>query len=828
FKLLLAANNRALEVMADMEEALRGARPFGMNYVRAQCTRVSSNVFQIAKGLNDICNGRYEALYARFKDIQLKINPHVSAKRSAKSGPLVLPLSEVDAAMAGEVGGKVANLGEICKHLGLRIPSGFAVTASGYQRFMDFNELQPEIDRRIQATDARRLDEVHAQSSDIQQLIIRSALPEDLEQAIVEHYRRLESEAGARVRVAMRSSALGEDLLDTSFAGQYRSELNVGGGDLLQTYKEIVASKYGVTAMTYRLNRGIPDEDVAMCVGCMVMVEAASGGVMYSRNPMNIRDDAVIINAMTGLPKSIVDGSVNPDIFEVPRALPMAVRGRRIALKDYKYVCDPQEGVRRVAVTGDEANESSLSEEKVLELAGLAVRIEDYYGAPQDIEWAVDAGGRVTIIQARPLKQIETLGPEAPAPAAGGSALLSGGITASPGVAAGEVFVVRKDMDTLRFPDGAVLVAAQSQPRWATLLNRASAVVTEMGSAVGHLANVAREFGVPAIFGAAGAVRILEGAGLVTVDATGRAVHRGEMPELLARREKPKNLMAGSPVHEALKAASEHIIPLTLLDPDSSGFRPEKCRTFHDITRFCHEKSVREMFQMGSKNAFLEHSSKQLVCEVPMQYWVIDLEDGFKERVEGRTVHLDNIASRPMLAIWRGMVAAPWSGPPPVDARGFMSVLAGAAANPDLEASMGSAFSVRNYFMISKTFCSLQSRFGFHFSTAEAVAGEDPAENYISFQFKGGAASLDRRLLRARLVGGILEDFDFRAEIKEDAVFARLEGYPRDFVEQRLEVLGYLIIHTRQLDMVMSGPAAAAEHRAKIMADLDKLGRGKA
>ena len=198
----------------------------------------------------------------------------------------------------------------------------------------------------------------------------------------MEQFQALEKEGEGKLTVALRSSALGEDLPGTSFAGQYRSELNVSRESLLQAYKEVVASKYSLTAMSYRLNRGIRDEDVAMCVGCLQMVNASSGGVMYSRNPVQIRDDSVIINAIWGLPKSVVDGSLTPDVFLISRGEPFAIRQKQIAVKDQKFVCYPDEGVCRLDITGEESRMPSLSDEQALDLARLAVRLEEYYRIP--------------------------------------------------------------------------------------------------------------------------------------------------------------------------------------------------------------------------------------------------------------------------------------------------------------------------------------------------------------------------------------------------------------------------------------------------------------
>jgi pyruvate,water dikinase len=824
FKLLLNANNKALDIMAEMEEALKGTWPFGMSFVRSRCTSVSTSVFQIVKNLNDLAQGKYSALLLRFKEIQVKINPYIRPPELSHDGALVKPLREVDKSMADLVGSKLASLAEIGRQVDFRIPGGFAITATAYDLFMKHNDLQAEIDRRIQATNVEHLDQLFNLSASIQQLIMASQVPPDLERAILGQYRLLEEEDGKGVRVALRSSALGEDMPGTSSAGQYRSELNVSGGNILEAYKNVVASKYGLTAMTYRLNRGIRDEEVAMGVGCMQMVDAVSGGVMYSRNPLDIRDDAVVINAIWGLPKSVVDGSAATDLFVVSRGEAMALREKAIPVKDQKYVCYPEEGVCRLEVTGEERSMASLTDEQAKELARLAVRIDAYYKRPQDIEWAVDRKGSVFILQCRPLVQkVESEKNPDKEKEDRAKVLVRGGVTASSGVGCGPVFVARKDMDALQFPPGGVLVTEQSLPRWATLLSRAAAVVTEQGSLAGHLANVCREFGVPALFGVDRAMTRLEKGRTVTVDADGLRVYEGRVEELLVGTEKPRNLMEGSPVFDALQGAAEQIIPLHLLDPDAPTFKAERCRTFHDITRFCHEKSVQEMFQFGKEHHFPERSSKQLMCDVPMQWWVLNLDDGFREEVEGRYVKLENIVSVPMLALWEGIAAKPWEGPPPVDGKGLMSVMFEATRNTALVPGGRSSYGAKNYFIISKNYCSLSSRLGFHFSIVEGLVSERARENYISFQFKGGAADFERRYRRVVFVKEVLEEYGFRANVREDNLLSRIEDRDEEFMRSRLRVLGFLTIHTRQLDMVMANPASYQHYQEKIHQDIREL-----
>jgi len=826
FRLLLEANKRALNVMAEIEETLRGTRPFGSTFVRASCTRIATHVWQMIRHLDDLAPGKYASLRDRFRSIQASIDPFLGPQTRPASGHLVMAIRDVTAANADDVGGKMASLGEVRNRIGLPVPDGFVVTTSGFRRFLEHHDLQAEIDRRLQLAGGMRPEHLDSLSSEIGELIVGAELPEDLAQAILEHYRRLGEAYGEGIAVAVRSSALDEDVAGASLAGQYRSVLDVREGGLLSAYKSVVASMYEISALSYRMERGRRHEEVSMCVGFLPMIDAVAGGVLYSRNPVDSRDDSVVINSAWGLPKPVVEGRISSDLFLVARGQPPEIRQREIADKPNKLVCDPDEEVCRLEATGDDRSRPSLRDGQILDLARLAIRLEEYYGAPQDAEWAIDQDGSIALLQSRELRLQHGTAPSTPArdgEPPPGPILASGGITASAGAAAGPVFAVEMEADALRFPDGAVLATVQPIPRWANLLPRAAAVVAEHGSVAGHLANVAREFEVPALFGVEDVVAKLEEGQMVTVDADGRTVYEGRIDALLSREPRRENPMQGTPVHDALQGASRHIVPLNLLDPDASGFRPEGCQTLHDITRFCHEMAVQEMFRFGKDHHFPERSSKQLYGDVPMQWWVLNLDDGFKEEVEGRYIRLENIVCVPMLALWEGITAVPWEGPPPLDGKGFVSVMFGATTNTALTTGVRSSYADRNYFMVSKNYCSLSSRLGAHFCIIEALVSERTPENYVSFQFKGGAADYERRLRRVVFVKEILEDYGFRVEMNEDNLIARLEGRELDYMKGRLRILGYLTIHTRQLDMVMSRPASVSHYHEKLRGNIDGI-----
>jgi pyruvate,water dikinase len=827
FKLLLAANNNALQLMTDMEAALRGSASFGMTFIRSHATAVSVNVFAIIKYLNELTGGRYQALEGVFAGLERKINESLQKRQAPAIQELVLPLERVRQEMADGVGSKMANLGEITQALpGITVPRGFAITAAAYELFLAHNGLQEEINRRLQSLEAEDMGDLYRKSSEVQMLIIGAEVPPELAEALAGAYGEMAAAEGYPLRVALRSSAVGEDTAQTSFAGQYRSELNVSSENLLTVYKEILASKYALTAVSYRLHKGLRDEDVAMCVGCMAMVDSARGGVMYSRDPTDLRREAIFINAVHGLAKSVVDGTVTPDLFVVSREKPATILQKEIRAKELKSVCLPGEGI--LLESDEQGGSAALSDEQALALAEIALILEEHFKSPQDIEWCIDAAGGIFILQSRPLKQTATASREAAgSPPVDNPVLLRGGDPAGPGVAAGPVYLVKNNLDLLRFPEGGVLVTAFPHPGWATLLSRAAAVVTDRGGITGHLANVAREFGVPALFNTARATEVLIPGQVVTVDAEGRAVYQGRAEPLLQLAAPRQGPMAGTPVGETLKEVMAFVTPLNLTNPDGPDFTPQGCRTLHDITRLAHEVAVKEMFALDRTQVFSRYFIKRLATEVPLQWWVMNLEDGFREETPGAQVELSNIVSAPMLALWDGITAVPWEGPPPVDTRGFMSIVMGAATDPNLATAGGTIFGNQNYFMISRDFCNLTSRLGFHFSTVEALVGDKAFENYLRFAFKGGAADLPRRVLRAKLVAEILERYHFKVDVKEDALFARLEGEEKDYMLSRLRILGYVTIHTRQLDMIMLNPAEVKYYSEKMVQDIEEkiLGR---
>lgn len=196
--------------------------------------------------------------------------------------------------------------------------------------------------------------------------------------------------------------------------------------------------------------------------------------------------------------------------------------------------------------------------------------------------------------------------------------ILNGGVAASHGVACGPAFTVNSVEEIYKFPVGAVLVAKNSLPQWAAILNRVAAVVTDRGGITGHLATVSRELGIPALFGTLATTDKIKNGAIITVDTYSCKVYEGKAEPLLKKSPaRSITSIKGSPVYITLERALKHITPLNLTNPKSNNFTPEECRTYHDITRFYHEKAVEKIFDSGKSNRQTMAGKRLIINDVP-------------------------------------------------------------------------------------------------------------------------------------------------------------------------------------------------------------------
>jgi pyruvate, water dikinase len=814
FKELLVSNKEFLDILSDLEDKLLGHQVFGMSYISSKATRAVFHALRMVKNLDDLSNHHYPQLFKIVENIYDRIKAIISSRKELPPGQFILPYGQINAEMVDWVGGKNAHLGEMKSRLDLPIPDGFAITTQAFQAFLGQNDLFDEINRRKMEIDPSQPETIMPACEEIQRAVLTAPLPPDLEEALVQAFdemaRRLSKSLpdGAPLQVALRSSAIGEDS-ELSFAGQYLSILNVGREKLVQSYKMVIASLYTPRAISYRLNKGIRDEDIAMSVACLQLIDSVASGIMYSRHPFKPRDEDILINAVWGLGPYAVDGVITPDTYRVAKQDRFNILSLSISTKEVQLVRNPRGGLTELPVEEEKKHSPCLSPEQISTLADYARRLEEHYHIPQDSEWALDPQGRIFLLQSRPL-QIQV--PErSGTPDLPGldryPVLLEEGTSASPGVGCGPVFLIRNEDDLKNFPEGAVLVAKHSSPKFVIVMKKAGAIVTDTGSITGHMASLAREFNVPAILGARGATALLRNGQEITVDAYEGRIYAGKVPELLSRQQKKDSRIKETPVYQILRQAADWIVPLNLVDPKSPDFSPEGCRTLHDVCRLVHELSYREMFLLGDLVSGREGVAFKLDASIPLDLHVIDLEGGFSETPAGTKISLDQIASVPFKALLRGMTLEDFKTPQvrPVEFKGFMSVMSEQLlTNPQASDRFGD----RSFAIISDKYLNFSSRVGYHYSVLDAYCGQTINKNYITFSFKGGAADEVRRNRRVRSIAHILRELDFTVEVQGDRVDARFQKYEGPVIEEKLDQLGRLLIYTRQMDMLMNSEAS--------------------
>ncbi len=284
FQALLSANNQVLSLMADMEEKLSGDYLFDLQYIRAAVSQLRQETGTLVDALNGLGANRYAALAEALDRISREVEAVLTHRREIPAAPLVIDFEDLLAGMHEVVGGKNANLGEVKNRVGLPVPAGFAISTHAYKVFLDHNHLTARLTELLGHWRLDDLDSLARVSEDLKQMILAARVPPELEAAIAEAYERLAARERRRPLVAMRSSAVGEDLTLT-FAGQYATYLNVPSESLVSRYKDIVASLFTPRALFYYKNKGFKEEEMAMGVVVMPMVQARASGVLFTRQP---------------------------------------------------------------------------------------------------------------------------------------------------------------------------------------------------------------------------------------------------------------------------------------------------------------------------------------------------------------------------------------------------------------------------------------------------------------------------------------------------------------------------------------------------------------
>lgn len=818
FRRLLDRNNRALKILSDMEEKAQGEYLFDINYIRSSLAELQAYVHVIIEEMIALGGEKYERLRDKFVEIDNRVTMVFPSCRPIVPDEYTQPFSQITRERACSVGSKNAQMGELKSRLKLPVPDGFAISGWAYKEFLISGDLHSRINELVSSLDLLHPDNLQEVSKEAIHMVREAAVPEALANAISKAATELKARTGID-RFALRSSAIGEDT-QFSFAGQYATRLNVPIELVVDVYRDILTSKFSPQAIYYYLSHALTESEMAMSVGCVAMINARAAGVVYSKNPIDPTDGTMLVSAVLGLGKLLVDGSATPDQFQIERDTGKIVHST-IATKTTELVMSEMRGSVPREVPAKLQNEPAISEDEVRQLVKFAEQIEEHYGYPQDIEWAVDRNGQLYILQARPLRVLTPSPSLHPIDTTAYNVVLKEGETVSPGAGAGRICHVRNSDDLPHVPEKAIIVAEHSFPGMITAMGRASAIVTQTGGIANHMATIAREYRIPTLGGVTRAHELPSGQ-MVTVDATDCVIYDGKLDELIEERQPDFDLFSDMEIFDLLRQVLKEVSPLKLLSPSIAEYSVETCQSFHDIIRYCHEMAMHEMFTGGLNVTRAREISVPLESKLPIQVNVIYVDREFSSYATQESIPEEELDSVPMKHFWSGVLYEGWPKEPHrVDTGGFASVVGNAMTRSDAE-----CFSETSFALLAHNYMILSLRMGYHLMSIEAMCTGDAGKNYIRMQYKEGGAAADRRVRRIRLIMDVLSELGFEHQSKGDFLDTRLSRVDCETVFDQLFSLGRLTMLTKQLDMALSNDSVTEWYTNDIKNKLAKVKRG--
>lgn len=796
FQALLQYHQRAMDLIADLGEKAGGDYIFDRKYLFDVIHELQDVLIRMVQGLNLMSANRYCELHASLDRIFTPMQAEARGRLVLEDSPYIVSFHNMPLDTPELTGGKANTLAEIIQKISLPVPNGFVITSQAFRHFLEHNDLEERIHHHLESWLSGK-EELSRVSGQIRYSILAGLFPKDLLQQIKSHAHE------SSTNWAVRSSAYGEDG-ELSFAGLHESFLNVPPEGVPSAYKKVLAGLYTREALAYRRRMGMMGEETAMAVLCQETIHSLAAGVVQTVNVEGSDFDSMAVYSSFGLGRTVVDGKSPLDRYVVEKEPPHSVVSQDISRKDLLIRPAAGGGEEEVAVDPDKQGHPSISSETMDTLVKWALSVERYFKRPQEIEWAVDEAGQCWILQSRRLVLRQPV-KEDQKDVCESCALYEilikdKGTVAHTGVGAGRIFTVHGNEDMQNFPEGGVLVAKFTAPWLAQIVPKASAVITEQGSAAGHLATIAREFRVPALVNVEGALEVLRDGMEITLDTYHRVVYAGHVSELISYERNQPTVFEESPEFRLLRRLLKRIAPLHLIDPQAPEFTPEGCTSVHDLIRFIHEKAVEELMDLPALlRRFKGANVWTLESEVPIGLKILDLGGGLSPEATGGRVRMTDIRSLPLAALWTG-ISQPdvWSTEPvDVDFKGLMSSLTRnweALGGRNLVAGF-------NLAVIDRTYMNLHLRLGYHFNLIDARMLEEPQHNHIYFRFIGGVTDITRRSRRAQVLAQILTKYHFNTVTKGDLVVGRLLHLPREGIKSRLEILGALIGFTRQLDI---------------------------
>jgi pyruvate,water dikinase len=801
FRDLLSLNNECLELMAAIQEDLQFVLP-RRDIVGPRISAVYSKTEATVAALERLTGINFPQLHEAIHAQQNEVERYIAVRQELVAPNFSAWLGEIDGASVAEAGGKAAALAEVKNRIGLPVPDGYVITAEAYRQFCGI-PLWEKIRDATHNLDLNDLSALQEVSKRLAEMVMALPVPRAIEVALTERAHTLFAR-GPTAGLAVRSSAVGEDG-ERTFAGQFLSLINVPQEQVVDAYRRVVAARFSERALFYRLSAGLAEIDTPIPVLCLRVVRASASGIMYTRDPGNPQSDVLWITATRGLALDIASGHGAADLFVMSRKHPRSVVERNIVYKDVEIVLQEGGGLTHRPLSPEQAEAPSLTVRELETLTIWGLQLEEHFKAPQDVEWALDEAGQLWIVQSRAL----ALGNAAAAKSKSRvkqEPLLTGGRSVYPGRVSGTAFLVSDPRELGKTPEGSILFLRKASPEIVAVFPRIAGLVAEWGNLTGHAASLLRESKIPSVFQLEGAFEQIHNGDPVSLDAVQPRVYAGTLwePRMVERVENARyRKSSNDPI-------AERLLVLHLLDPSGANFRPVGCKSAHDALRFCHEKAIEAMFEVGDieLGRGSTHASRKLLSSTPVNLQVLDLGGGLAlENPQTAEVKPAEIVSRPFQAFWRGVTHpdVTWTREMPASLSDLASVMA-----TSLTAHTGAmrALGEQSYLLVADEYMNLNSRLAYHFTLVDACVSDVPGNNYVAFRFSGGGAARERRNLRACFIEACLAHYGFLTDRRGDLVNAWFKKAPAERTEANLDILGRLMVSTNQLDMYMTSEAA--------------------
>lgn len=737
FRALLDANTAALSAMAALERMRGGEYIFDRAFLEQAARQVADLAHQAVYALNAMTGNRYIALYDRFMTIAAGVEDILAGRPGTEDDRPLRPLFRLRLEDRTRVGPDAAALGEVAGQLGLAVPRGVALAAGA---FADGD---------------------------------------------------LTAEAGLALAEALADPAcLGRTAAVTVAVAGFRPD----GAAVRREASGVAALAEAVRGALVGLAREVLAEG-GEADGLGAVVHAARAAVLRGRMRTFAPEEGG--QAFVRLDLWPEGDPAGRDTFFLDRSHPFATRRSVLSPKPMDRKLPDGPAPLDAGPNGFLRGSALLPFETAAGLAGQGLAAERLLGAPLELAFSLDASGGAVFESVHLLEADSPDHAGAGGTAPPGETLLSGGEAACLGLASGKVVAVDEATDPADFPYGAVAVTRSASPVLAPLLRRAGAVVAEVGDAAGHLAAVAREYRVPALFGLPGALAALPPGTVVTVDAGAGAVFRGPAA---TRPATDAGVGPDDPEYLTLRRLLRRVAALTLTDPDAPDFTPAGCRTLHDILHFAHDRAVAVLADLR-QTGVSERPATPLPLPVPLDLRVLDIGGGLAPGAAAAD-GLAAVRSRPLAALLSGLTApGMWDAAP---ARLGLGDLLGAMGKA-LPAGGGG-----NLAIAARSYCNVSLRLGYHFTVVDAYLGQNPEKNTVYFRFVGGMAGAAGREARAAFLQRVLGRYDFKVAVSGDLVVARLKGIEAETGSEALRLVGRLCAFARQRDTGLAGPADAA------------------